>query len=260
MSRIASVMVGVGVLSAIAVGGAQAQQTMTFKPDPKSSLAWWQINPHMDHLWASTCPQEPSWRPGEGRGGGWSIAQAFRPPKHGSAGVSDTTIIPLYPRRRVRSVCTEAMTGEVTLSDTVSFKGLSGWISVKAAALNQGESMRDEYTNKNVTQVTDYPEIKFTVDSLIDVKRSRDTVHAYALGSFTFRGVTQPMKASVRAWREPIGTRVLAKFHFKPIDLIKVYGVSSFVLGMGVGSRIWYDVYGGVDMVLVPSTAVNNTQ
>jgi hypothetical protein len=258
MSQIRAIIVGFGVLGAVA-GAAQAQQTLTFKPDSKSSLAWWQINPHMDHLWSTTCPQEPSWRPGEGRGGGWTITQAFKPPKHGSAGVNDTTIIPLYPRRRVRSVCTEALTGEVRIADTVSFRGVSGWINVKAAALNQGESLRDEYTNKNVTEVNTYPDIKFTVDSLTQITRVRDTVRAVAQGSFTFRGVTQPMHAAVRAWHEPTGTRVLAKFKFKPMDLIKVYGVSGFVLGMGVGSRIWYDVYGGVDMVLVPTTSVNST-
>ena len=259
MSQIRSIIVGLS-LAVVAVGSAQAQAAVTFKPDAKSSLAWWQINPHMDHLWASTCPQEPSWRPGEGRGGGWTISQAFRPPKHGSAGVNDTTIIPLYPRRRVRSVCTEALTGEVHVSDTLSFKGLNGWISVKAAALNQGESLRDEYTNKNVTDVNQFPEIKFTVDSVVRSTRVRDTVRTTAIGSFTFRGVTQPMIASVRAWHEPTGTRVLAKFHFKPRDLIKVYGVSGFVLGMGVGTNIWYDIYGGVDMVLVPSSSVNSTQ
>ena len=254
--RLVRILIGLGLLTAVA-GAAQAQTSWI--PDPKSSLAWWQINPHMNHLWSTTCPQEPSWRPGEGRGGGWSIAQAFRPPKHGEAGVSDTTIIPLYPRRRVRSVCTEAVEGQLLVTDTARLTGVSGWITVKAAALNQGESLRDAYTNKNVTEVNTYPVIKFTIDSLVRMTRQRDTLHATAVGVFTFRGVSQPMTASVRAWQEQTGMRVLAKFHFAPIDLIKVYGVSGFVLGMGVGTRIWYDIYGGVDLVLRPGAPVHSS-
>ena len=50
----------VGLLTAVA--GAPAQTAWTV--DPKASLAWWQINPHLGHLWATTCPQEPSWKPG----------------------------------------------------------------------------------------------------------------------------------------------------------------------------------------------------
>src|SRR5574341_1229773 len=81
-----------------------ASQEVRWTPDPKSSLAWWQVNPHLNHLWATTCPEEPSWRPGEGRSGGWSISQALRPPKEGYAAVSDTSRVPLYPRHKVRQV------------------------------------------------------------------------------------------------------------------------------------------------------------
>jgi len=33
--------------------------------DRKTSLAWWQMDPHYEHLWATTCPADPSWQPGE---------------------------------------------------------------------------------------------------------------------------------------------------------------------------------------------------
>ena len=58
-------------LCALAAHDAQAQSRWT--ADKRASLAWWQINPHLNHLWATTCPEEPSWRPGEGRSGGWVI-------------------------------------------------------------------------------------------------------------------------------------------------------------------------------------------
>lgn len=240
------------VVAALAVSRAQAQQA-DWTPDPKSSLAWWQINPHMNHLWASTCPQEPSWRPGEGRSGGWTITQAFRPPKHGDAAVSDTTIIPLYPRRRARSVCTPAVTGRVQIADTTSWTGVRGWITVRAADLVNGDGPRDDYTKQSVTDVTQFSEIKFQIDSLVRVTRVRDTVKATAVGVFMFRGVSQPMTASIRSYPDESGRRVHGKFHFPALDLIKVYGISGFVLGMGVATRIWYDIWGGVDLVMRPT-------
>ena len=36
--------------------GAQAQ--VVWVADPKSSLAWWQVSPHYNQLWATTCPWE----------------------------------------------------------------------------------------------------------------------------------------------------------------------------------------------------------
>jgi polyisoprenoid-binding protein YceI len=247
-------------LALVTLVGATAQaQSADWTPDSKSSLAWWQINPHMNHLWASTCPQEPSWRPGEGRSGGWTITQAFRPPKQGDAAVSDTTIIPLYPRRRARSVCTPAVTGRVQVADTTKWTGVQGWIAVRSADLNGGDNSRDAYTKQSVTEVNQFPEIRFQIDSIVRVVTRRDTVRATAVGTFTFRGVTQPMTASFRSYVDESGRRVHGKFHFPALDLIKVYGVSGFVLGMGVATRIWYDVWGGVDLVLRPTSQTNSS-
>jgi polyisoprenoid-binding protein YceI len=239
-------------LGLLTVAFARAHAQVTWTPDAKSSLAWWQINPHMNHLWASTCPQEPSWRPGEGRSGGWSITQAFRPPKQGEAAVSDTTIIPLYPRRRARSVCTPSVEGRLQVADTTNWRGVSGWITVKAVDLVNDGASRDEYTRKSVLEVHSNPLIKFQIDSVVGVTVVRDTLRGTAVGSFSFRGVTQPMTAAVRSFNDPLGRRVVGKFHFPAQDLIKVYGVSGLILGMGVATRIWYDIWGGVDLVLRP--------
>jgi polyisoprenoid-binding protein YceI len=249
---LAPVALAIGLLT---VAFARGHAQVTWTPDPKSSLAWWQINPHMNHLWASSCPQEPSWRPGEGRSGGWTISQAFRPPKQGDAAVSDTTIIPLYPRRRARAVCTPAVEGRVHVADTTNWLGVSGWITVKSADLMGGDNSRDDYTKARVLDVNINPLIKFQIDSVVRVRVVRDTMHGTAVGSFTFRGVTQPMTAAVRTFVDPSGRRILGKFHFPAQDLIKVYGVSGFVLGMGVATRIWYDVWAGVDLVMVPGEA-----
>jgi hypothetical protein len=246
-------------LSAVAVLGAlaaavPAQAQIKLVADKKSSLAWWQINPHMNHLWATSCPGEPSWRPGEGRSSGWVIGKMFRPPKHGDAAISDTTIVPLYPRRRVRPVCAEAVTASVTVNDTSNWSGVSGDVSVKVEGIVTGEDNRDEYAREKILQTTQYPEVSYHIDSIAEVRESRDTVRAMGYGTLTLKGVKQPnIKSSLRFWPEEGGLRVLGKLRFDALDLINVYGISSFALGLGVGVRMWEHVYLGVDLLMRPA-------
>lgn len=244
-------------LGLLAVASPDAQAQVRFAADKKASLVWWQINPHMNHLWATTCPAEPSWRPGEGRSAGWVITRAFRPPKQGEADVSDTTIIPLYPRRRVRSVCAEAVEANVTVADTTKWTGVRGEVTVKSDAFIGGFDVRDEFVKDKLFQSQQYPEIKFTIDSMVDVSRAHgDTLRGTAHGQFTLRGVTQPAHASMKFWPEMGGLRVLGKIKINALDLIPVYGMSGLALGMGVGTRIWQDVYFGVDfLMLTPGQA-----
>src|SRR5437870_6293491 len=101
----------VGLLAAAGAAPAQTRWTV----DPKTSLAWWQVSPHLNHLWATTCPAEPSWRPGEGRSTGWSINPLLKMPATGYANVEDTVHVPLFPRHWVNSVCVEAVGGEVVV-------------------------------------------------------------------------------------------------------------------------------------------------
>ena len=44
-----------------------------------ASLVWWQVDPHYNHLWSTTCPNDPSWQPGEGRDAGWQVNYKTRP-------------------------------------------------------------------------------------------------------------------------------------------------------------------------------------
>ena len=69
--------------------------------DSKTSLAWWQMSPNLNHLWATTCPGDPSWRPGEDRSPGWNFDPNLRLPKTGYSNVDDTINVPLFPRHRV---------------------------------------------------------------------------------------------------------------------------------------------------------------
>jgi YceI-like protein len=245
-----------GLLCGLAAVHAEAQARWT--ADRRASLAWWQINPHLNHLWATTCPEEPSWRPGEGRSSGWVIDRAFRPPKQGYAGVSDTTIVPLYPRPRVRSVCAEAVEVEVSAADTVRWRGVRGHVVVKADALVGGENRRDAYAREAILQTNRYPDIRFTIDSLVGVSRQADTLRGTAVGVFVLHGVSQPMTASVRAFPEAGGLRVLGKFRIPTDELVPVYNLSRFALGLGVGVRVWHDLFMGVDLLLRPEGAGAN--
>lgn len=234
----------------VAVGaGARAQTRWTV--DPRASLAWWQVNPHLNHLWATTCPEEPSWRPGEGRSAGWYLGR-LRAPKQGFAAVSDTTIVPLYPRSKASPVCTEAVAGEVVVADTVQWRGVRGEVVVSADALITGEERRDAFAHGAILQTDRYPEIRFTIDSVVNVTREADTLRATAVGVLRLRQLPTPMTGAVRAWPEAGGLRVLAKFRVPAPSLTQEFGLSRLALGLGVTTRIWYDFFMGVDLVLRP--------
>lgn len=234
------------------VAGAQG---VRWKVDSKGSLAWWQIDPHMNHLWGTTCPQEPSWRPGEGRSGGWQTEEAMQAKTlaHGFSDVSDTIHVPLYPRRRVRFVCTEAVAGDFVVDDTAHWRGARGQIAIKSNDIVTGENMRDVYAKNGILAVSTYPEIQFKLDSLVGMTRGRgDTVRGTAMGTWTFRGVTKPLSARIQAYSEAGGTRVTGKFGIPTRQLIDDYGVWKRTLGLGVYMGIWKTIFMGVDLLLRP--------
>ncbi len=111
-----------GLVTAVAPVPAQTHWTV----DPKTSLAWWQMSPNMNHLWATTCPADSSWRPGENRSSGWVINPKLKLPRSGYGNVDDTVHVPLYPRHTVQPDCVEAVRGEVVVPDTVHWRGVHG--------------------------------------------------------------------------------------------------------------------------------------
>jgi polyisoprenoid-binding protein YceI len=234
----------VGLLTAVA--NAPAQTTWTV--DPKSSLAWWQINPHLGHLWATTCPQEPSWKPGAGRSAGFTVNPALIDPREGA--MSDTVHVPVYPRHRARAVCTEAVAGQIVLPDTVRWRGAHGKVTVKADALVTGLAIRDNYARTSVLETNRFPDAGFTLDSIVDVTRHADTVRGTAVGIVLLHGVEKPARASFRAWPEAGGTRVQAKIAVPASAMTQEFQLSYAALGLGVATNIWKTLYVGVDLVL----------
>ncbi len=252
--RVRFLMLSMAIACLGAVRGVPAQAgEPRWVIDPKASLAWWQILPHLEHLFATTCPQDPSWIPGWGRSGGsgWHLdVTVLKVPP-----VWDTVHIPIFRRRAVRPICTPAVQGELVAPDTISWRGVRGRVVVQAKELITGQRMRDAFARDFVLEIKEYPEIRFTFDSIVDVTRGRgDTLRARAVGTLLVHGVGKPINAAFTAWREAGGIRVLTRFHLPAPALTDEFHMSKYALGLGVRMGVWKEIWMGADLVLHPET------
>jgi hypothetical protein len=231
-------------------GPAAAHAQVRWVVDARTSLAWWQMSPNLNHLWATTCPGDSSWRPGEGRSSGWYINPKLKLPRTGYANVDDTVHVPLYPRDRVYPMCVEAIKGEVVSPDTVNWRGTLGSVAVKGDALVTGEAMRDLLMHQ-VMQTGQFPDIYFSLDSLTDVTKLGDTLHAKAIGVLTFRDLKKPTVAIVRAFPYAGRMRVIGKWRLPAHDLLNMTPKLHY-LGLGVNTNIWHDFFMGFDILFRP--------
>jgi hypothetical protein len=164
----------------------------------------------------------------------------------------DTTRIPLLQRVRVRPVCTEAVHGQMMAPDTVTWKDVQGKIAVDAAALVSGEKSRDAFARDQVLETDKYPQIVFTIDRLVGVKRSAqgDSVSAIAVGELALHGTNTPRMVPIVAWHEDGALRVRGRWYFTADELWENYGISKQAIALGVGMGIWKQLWMGVDLVL----------
>ena len=242
--------------SVVALGGlvfsvAAAHAQGRWAVDPKESLAWWQVNPNLNHLWATTCPSDPDWRPGQGRSSGWNIHPNLKLPRYGYANVEDTVHVPLFPRHAVRSLCVEAVRGEVVVADSVHWHGVRGTVAVQGDALITGERMRDAMMHQAL-ETAQYPEIQFTLDSLVGVSKQGDTLRSSAVGTLLLRDLRRPVRAAVQAFPDGGGMRVLAKWRMPATDLIQLTPMLHY-MGLGVNVNLWKDFFMGADLVFRPA-------
>lgn len=220
--------------------------------ETRTSLAWWQVDPHFNHLWATTCPADHSWQPGEGRDPGQYVDYKNRPDLRDNGG--HETRIPLFPRMQVNAVCRQAVSGTVLIDDTLHWQGVRGEIVLNPDSLFSGLAFRDNFARSMVLNTGQYPQIRFVIDSLIDVQPGPgDTLHAVAMGKLWLHGVTTPMQAAIQAWRDAAGFRVRGMFDLDAQDLTNKYGMSKVALGMGVVLHRWKRLYMGVDVILRPA-------
>lgn len=234
----------------VALPAVTAAQEVRLAVDPASSLAWWQINPNYGHLWATTCPDDPSWQAGDARSFG-HVDKKSR--KQTIASGRDDLRIPLYPRADVKPVCRHAVSGAVLTVDTANWSGLRGEIAVVPDSLTTGMPMRDNFAAKAVFESGKHRHIKFRIEKLEDVVAG-DTITATAVGFLILHGVEKPMRAPVKAWREADGLRVQTEFEFPANDLVTEYKMSKLSLGMGVTLGRWKTVHMGVDVILRKAT------
>ena len=228
-------------------------QSGSFRIDPARSLVWWQLDPHFGHLWATTCPRDPSWQPGEGHTGGYAINYKSRP-KYKLTKESESRL-PLFPRDTVRANCRRAVAGNFTVADAKRFSQLKGSVTVLVDSITNGSDTRDKFADKYVYSSAKYPTLQFTVDSLTSVVVSGDTVNAVAVGTFTMRGVEKPTRVQVTGVREPSGLRVRGMFAMPAKELQERYQVSKVALGLGVGLKLWDTLFMGLDLVLTEQPA-----
>ena len=227
--------------------------------DSKSSLAWWQVDPHLNHLWATTCPAEPSWQPGEGRSSGWTVYSPGDPETDKWDARSDTIHVPLYPRRTVRPLCTEAVQGHLVVPDPVTGRGAMGEVIIKADSLVMGEERRAKYARDVALQTMLYPEIRFRLDSVVNVSRQADTLTGTAVGVLSLHGLEKTVSAAVKIYpdSEAGGTRVLAKIRVPAREFVSDFWPGCLVFraclfGLGVRMNIWKHFFFGADLLLRP--------
>jgi hypothetical protein len=216
--------------------------------DAKNSLVWWQVDPHYSHLWSTSCPDDPTWQPGEGRDPGWTVDYKARPIILAS-GISDARV-PLFPRIAVHPVCRQVAHGEIMAMDD-RWTSARGTVVISPDSFETGNRKRDSYARRALLETGKYPTIEFAIDSLVSVQPG-DTIRAIAVGTFTLRGVKTPQRVPVIAWKDPAsgGLRVQGRFMMAAGDLVHVYGMNAVALGLAVVMHRWKSFYMGLDLVL----------
>jgi len=86
------------------------------------------------------------------------------------------------------------------------------------------------------TQRDAFPEITFTLDSLVDVTRQADTIRGTAVGVVSLHGHEKPAQAGFQVWPVTGGRRVLAKLRVPAVWLVTEFGLSRMALDLGVGT------------------------
>jgi len=250
MTKILALLLFVGCATAA------AGQQVRFTIDPKASLAWWEMNPNLSHLWATTCTEDPAWQPGEGHSVSYAVDYLTRH-EASPTKMSDTARIPLYPRRVVRSLCTPAVSGEVVVGDTASWRDVRGHVAIDSKALRTGLDFRDAYARKAIYGSDQFPEIRLQLDSLVEVQERGDTIRGKAYGILEVRGVKLPITVRVRGTREGGGLRIQGKTWIPAAHLVNTFGVSGYALGMSVGLKAWKELWMGIDVVARPQASAS---
>src|SRR4029077_8791395 len=142
--------------------------------------------------WGTTCPEDPSWRAGEGANSQWRTTASHRR----GAEAPDTIDVPLYPRHDVQPLCREAVSGRIFLPDTITWRRVHGQVTILMDSLEMGSTMRDRFAYSSVFETTRYPSVRYTIDSVVNLIRQGDTLVGMAAGVVSVRGVGRARTAA----------------------------------------------------------------
>ncbi len=247
----ARILIVLPCLLPLLAGSAGAQSQIRYEIAPRSSLAWWQIDPNYGHLWSTTCPDDPNWQAGEGRSPTAPVNFKTRKRHVASASADRDRDVPMYPRLEVYDVCRDAVRGGLTTSDTITWRDVRGEVIVLPDSLDTGLGMRTLYARKSIFQTHKFRNIRFVLDSLSNLQRSSDTIYAVVHGMLELHGVQNRITSDVKAWPEAGGLRVQSFYEFPAGDLTGVYKMSKMALEMGTALGRWNTVYFGIDAILL---------
>ena len=132
-------------------------------------------------------------------------------------------------------------------------------MTIRVDSLVMGETRRALWAREVAFQSAMYPEVRFRIDSLVDVSHQADTLYGTALGVLYLHGVEKPALATVTVYpdSEAGGTRVRAKLRAPAREFITDFwpdclGSRACLFGLGVRLNIWKYVFFGADLVLRP--------
>ncbi len=134
-------------------------------------------------------------------------------------------------------MCVEAVRGEIDVADTVHWQGVHGLVAVQSEALISGSEMNDVLMHRLMGS-TQYAEVIFTLDSLIDVKTNGDTVSGRAIGTIKIMNYVAPVNAVVEAFLDSDGIRALTKWVVAISELDKMTP-SLKTYAMGIQANLW---------------------
>jgi hypothetical protein len=95
-----------------------------------------------------------------------------------------------------------------------------------------------------------FPEIHFTLDSLVSMTKQADTLRGSAVGTLTVRDVQMPITAALKVFPDAGGMRVLAKWRIPATTLQLQLVPRLHYVALGVNTLIWHDFFMGADLVL----------
>jgi polyisoprenoid-binding protein YceI len=156
----------------------------------------------------------------------------------------------------VRAVCREAVRGEVTAADARTWREARGTVTVIVDSITMGANMRDKFMHGTILHSGRYPELRFTLDSLVHVAQG-DTLHALAWGIFDVHGTQDTVIAPIVVTKEGEGIRVQAKFGVAAKSMIDKYGMSRWALSLGVVLKRWNTLNMGVDLYMKPASVAS---